>query len=240
MRAERMEQQQAAFGKQQDRIAHLQKFIDRFKAKASKAKQAQSRVKALDRMEKIAPLLAEAIPPDLAGQSAVVVGWGPAGQRIGELLQVLGLRLTVVRHRPEPAGAGLHTVTYDRLRECLHEAHWLVLVCPLSDRTRGLVNADMLAALPRGACLVNVARGEVVDESAVVDALRSGQLGGAHLDVFNHEPLDANSPLWDLPNVILTPHSAGHSQGNADRVTEIFIGNLRAWVRGEGMRNLVR
>ncbi len=186
-----------------------------------------------------APLLGEAIPPDLAGQSAVVVGWGPAGQRIGELLQVFGLRVTVVRHRAEPAGPGLPTLTYDRLRECLPGAHWLVLVCPLTDLTRGLVDADMLATLPRGAFLVNVARGEVVEESAVVAALRSGQLGGAHLDVFSHEPLAASSPLWDMPNVLLTPHAAGHSQGNVARVSQIFVANLRAWARGEDMRNLV-
>jgi phosphoglycerate dehydrogenase-like enzyme len=184
-------------------------------------------------------LLADAPPPDLAGQSAVVVGWGPAGQRIGELLQVLGLRLTVVRHRDEPAGAGVRTLTYDRLREGLPDAQWLVLVCPLSERTRGLVDAAMLAALPRGAFLVNVARGEVVDEHAVIEALRTGQLGGAHLDVFSHEPLHAHSPLWDLPNVILTPHAAGHSQGNAGRVKQIFIQNLRAWAHGLEMRNRV-
>lgn len=194
---------------------------------------------AAQREHRWAPLLGDAIPPDLAGQSAVVVGWGPAGQRIGELLQVLGLRVTVVRHRAEPARPGMPTLTYDRLRECLPGAQWLVLVCPLTALTRGLVDADMLATLPRGACLVNVSRGEVVDESAVVAALRSGQLGGAHLDVFSHEPLAADSPLWDLPNVLLTPHAAGHSQGNVARVSQIFIENLRAWVQGMELRNQV-
>lgn len=192
---------------------------------------------AAQRERRWAPLLGDAIPPDLAGQSVVVVGWGPAGQRIGELLQVLGLRVTVVRHRTESAGAGIPTLTYDRLHECLPGAQWLVLVCPLTERTRGLLDADKLALLPRGAFLVNVARGEVVDELAVEAALRSGQLGGAHLDVFRHEPLAASSPLWDLPNVLLTPHAAGHSQGNVARVSQIFIENLRAWVQGADMRN---
>lgn len=187
-----------------------------------------------------APLLAEAIPPDLEGQCAVVVGWGPAGRRIAELLQVLGVRVKVVRHQAVSAGPDFPTVTYDGLRQTLHDAQWLVLVCPLSEHTRGLVDARTLAALPRGAHLINVARGEVIDEAALIDALRSGHLAGAHLDVFTREPLEPESPLWDLPNVILTPHSAGHSQGNAGRVCGIFLDNLQAWAQGRALRNAVQ
>ncbi|MGK9872187.1 NAD(P)-dependent oxidoreductase, partial [Salmonella enterica subsp. enterica] len=87
--------------------------------------------------------------------------------------------------------------------------------CPLTDETRGLIGAEALCRLPDGAHLVNVARGEVVDEPALIAALREGRLAGAYLDVFAHEPLPTDSPLWDMPNVIVTPHSAGFSDGNA-------------------------
>jgi phosphoglycerate dehydrogenase-like enzyme len=186
-----------------------------------------------------APLYGDVMPPDLAGQTAVVVGWGPAGQRIGELMQVLGVKLIVVRHREEPVSPEVPTFTYAQMAQTLPAADWLVLVCPLSELTRQLVDAPMLAHLPRGAQLINVARGEVVDEPALIAALQSGHLGGAYLDVFAHEPLDATSPLWALPNVILTPHAAGHSAGNFARVAQIFIDNLGAWVEGGSLRNRV-
>ncbi|MDP9602920.1 UNVERIFIED_ORG: phosphoglycerate dehydrogenase-like enzyme [Variovorax paradoxus] len=86
---------------------------------------------------------------------------------------------------------------------------------------------------------MNVSRGEVVDEAALIDALHNGALSGAYLDVFAHEPLPAGSPLWDLPNVIVTPHTAGHSDGNEARVATMFLDNLRRWVRGEPLLNRV-
>jgi phosphoglycerate dehydrogenase-like enzyme len=103
-----------------------------------------------------------------------------------------------------------------------------------------VIDATALALLPPHARLVNVARGEVVDEPALIAALQSGRLAGAFLDVFAHEPLPAHSPLWDLPNVIVTPHSAGLSDGNAARVTRMFLDNLRRWNTGEPLRNLAR
>jgi phosphoglycerate dehydrogenase-like enzyme len=121
----------------------------------------------------------------------------------------------------------------------LPRTDWLLLACPLSDRTRGLIDAAALARMPAGARLVNVSRGEVVDEPALIDALRSGALAGAYLDVFAHEPLPADSPLWSLPNVIVTPHSAGHSDGNEARVAAIFLDNLRRWVRNQPLVNRV-
>jgi phosphoglycerate dehydrogenase-like enzyme len=106
----------------------------------------------------------------------------------------------------------------------------LVLACPLTDKTRQLVNAHTLSLLPQGAHLINVARGEVVDESALVAALQGGHLGGAFLDVFAHEPLPVASALWALPQVMVTPHAAGHSDGNEHRVGQMFLDNLRHWV----------
>jgi phosphoglycerate dehydrogenase-like enzyme len=108
---------------------------------------------------------------------------------------------------------------------------------PVEPETRRLVDAEALALLPRGAMLVNVARGEIVDETALVEALRSGHLGGAFLDVFEHEPLPADSPLWTLPNTLVSPHSAGHSAGNAARWSALFADNLGRWSRGETLHN---
>lgn len=186
-----------------------------------------------------APLVGEArAPRDLAGQTAVVVGWGPIGQRLGAFLRLLGLRLVVVRQSPaQVEGEGVETVSFAGLSAVLPRADWLVLACPLTAQTRGLVNRAALAALPASACLVNVARGEVVVESDLIAALQDGRLGGAYLDVFEHEPLGRDSPLWGLANVIVTPHSAGHSDGNHRRVCELFLANLARWHAGQPLQH---
>ena len=131
-------------------------------------------------------------------------------------------------------------VAYGEIAAQLPATDWLVLACPLTELTRGLVDAAALAALPRGAHVVNVARGEVIVEKELIEALRSGHLGGAWLDVFEHEPLDPASPLWDLPRVMISPHSSAHSQGNYDRVGEIFVDNLGRFVEGKPLRNAVK
>jgi phosphoglycerate dehydrogenase-like enzyme len=122
----------------------------------------------------------------------------------------------------------------------LLKADWLILACPLTDITRGLINRHALALLPPGAHLINVSRGEVVNEADLIDALQSGQLAGAFLDVFAHEPLAADSPLWDLTNVIVTPHTAGHSDGHFERVAQAFVGNLARWLANQPLLNQVR
>ena len=166
------------------------------------------RLLSAQREHRWAPLIATGLPRDLQGQTAVIVGWGPVGQEIGRLLGALGLDLVVVR-RQAGESAGLRTIATAQLRDVLPRADWLVLACPLTPETRGLVDASTLALLPAHAGLVNVARGEVVDEGALIEALRQQRLGGAYLDVFATEPLATDSPLWDLPNAIATPHSAG-------------------------------
>ena len=118
----------------------------------------------------------------------------------------------------------------------LPQTDWLLLACPLTDQTRRLVDARALALLPPGAGWINVSRGEVVVEADLVAALRSGHLGSAYLEVFEPEPLVADSPLWALEQVIVTPHSAGHAQGNAQRVNAMFIANLACWCAGQPLR----
>jgi phosphoglycerate dehydrogenase-like enzyme len=192
---------------------------------------------AAQREHRWAPLIATGLPRDLQGQTAVVVGWGPVGQEIARLLRALGLRVVIVR-RQACAAEGVTVVADTQLHEVLPTADWLLLACPLNERTRGLVGARELALLPAHCGLVNVARGEVVDEEALVEALRARRIAGAYLDVFAHEPLPPDSPLWDLPNVVCTPHSAGFSDGNEQRVARMFLDNLARFVRGEPLANI--
>ncbi len=185
------------------------------------------------------PLIKTGLPRDLGGQTAVIVGWGGIGQQLGAVLRVLGLRVVVVRSSATPAGEGIETVAYETIHSVLPQADWLLLACPLTDRTRGLISASALTLLPTGAHVVNVARGEVIDETALIESLQNGRLAGAYLDVFAHEPLSAQSPLWDMPNVIASPHSAGFSDANAAKVEEVFLDNLGRRLQGQTMRNLV-
>ena len=188
--------------------------------------------------KKWAPLLGSQLPPDLSGQTALLVGWGPIAQRVAQFLSVLGLRLKVVRQKAQigslakPGGdfSQPEMLTFETLDSALPSTDWIVLMCPLTDTTRGLINARRLNLLPPGAGLVNVSRGEVVVESDLIEALQNGSLGSAYLDVFEHEPLSQTSPLWHLPNVIVTPHSAGFSAGNELRVSHMFLDNLTSWV----------
>ncbi|WP_445263669.1 D-2-hydroxyacid dehydrogenase [Ramlibacter sp. PS3R-8] len=195
---------------------------------------------AAQRRHEWAPLITSGLPRDLHGQTAVVVGWGPVGREIGRLLQAIGLSLIVVRRTAAAPRPGMRTVCDTELHEVLPRADWLVLACPLTQRTEGLVGARELALLPSHCGIVNVARGEVIVQEALVEALRGRRIAGAYLDVFAYEPLPADSPLWDLPNVILTPHSAGFSDGNAERVARMFLDNLGRWSRGEALANLAR
>jgi phosphoglycerate dehydrogenase-like enzyme len=191
------------------------------------------------------PMMGERMPRDLPGQTATVVGWGPIGQKLGSLLQALGMHVVAVRQQalakpPNPSDPhSVEMVTFEDWQQVLPKTDWLVLACPLTPKTRQLVNAQALALLPAGAHLVNVARGEVVDEPALIAALQSGQLGGAFLDVFAHEPLPQESPLWAMPQVMVTPHAAGHSDGNEHRVAQMFLDNLSVWVQGQPLRNVV-
>ncbi|MEI7874950.1 MAG: D-2-hydroxyacid dehydrogenase [Alphaproteobacteria bacterium] len=183
------------------------------------------------------PRIGERAPRDLKGQCAVVVGLGPIGRNIATLLKVLGMKVIGVRRSPEPVEPCDRTIAYDRLGEVLPEADWLILCCPASPLTVGIANAAAFAAMPAGAHFVNVARGEIAVEADVIAALASGKLAGAYLDVFEREPLDPASPLWDMPDVLVSPHTAGHSLGQNEAIFEIFLDNLARWRAGQKLRN---
>jgi phosphoglycerate dehydrogenase-like enzyme len=179
-------------------------------------------------------------PRDLAGQTLLVVGLGGIGSEIARIARALGLYVIGVRRSAASPGVPVdELVPPARLREMLPRADWLAIACPLTDETRGWIDASALALLPDGAHVLNVARGEIVDEPALIAELRSGRIAGAYLDVFAVEPLPDSSPLWSLPNAIVTPHAAALSAGNAARTAEHFLANLARWARGEPLANRV-
>jgi phosphoglycerate dehydrogenase-like enzyme len=175
---------------------------------------------------------------DLQGLVLGVVGLGPIGLEVARLGAALGMRVVGARRTPrgdEPC----ETWPLARLDELVGLADALVLALPLAEETRHLLDARRLALVKPGAWLVNVGRGGLVEEPALVEALRAGRLGGAGLDVFETEPLPPESPLWTLPNVIVTPHNSGDTKENWPRACEIFADNLGRFARGEPLRNEV-
>lgn len=176
-------------------------------------------------------------PRDLGGQHAVIVGLGPIGQNIARLLKALGMTTTGVRRKADPVPPCDATIAYEDIGSVLPKADCLILCCPSSPLTRGIANKTAFDAMPKGSLFINVARGDVAVERDVIAALQSGQLAGAYLDVFEREPLDPASPLWDMPNVIVSPHTASHSQGQAEAVFQIFLDNLALWRAGQPLRN---
>jgi phosphoglycerate dehydrogenase-like enzyme len=183
------------------------------------------------------PRLGERSPRDLKGQCAVIVGLGPIGRNIARLLKALEMRTVGVRRSAEAVPNCDKVVAYADLPGVLPQADWLILCCPASQVTRGIANAGVFAALPKGAHFINVSRGEIAVEKDVIAALQSGHLAGAYLDVFEREPLDPASPLWDMPNVLISPHTASHSLGQNEAIFEIFLENLARFRAGQKLRN---
>ncbi len=186
------------------------------------------------------PMRVADLPRDLKGQAVLILGLGKIGKEIARLARVLGLYVIGVKRsgrQPDDDVDELHPP--ERLSKLLPKSDWLVITCPLTPETRGLVNAELIAKLPQGAHVINIARGEVVDEPALIAALNSGHLAGAYLDVFEKEPLPEDSPLWDMPNVFISPHSSAAAAGNDERVYRMFVENLKRWSRGEPLLNEV-
>lgn len=176
---------------------------------------------------------------ELAGKTLLVVGLGAVGQRIAQVAAALGMRVLGIRRTPGPLPDIEHVAGIEGLPEHLPEADFVVLVTPLTPETRGLIGERELRLMKQDAYLVNVARGGVVDEKALVHALREGWIAGAGLDVFEQEPLPADSPLWEMPNVIITGHYGGVSPAYDDRAFEVFLDNLHRYRAGQPLRNVV-
>jgi phosphoglycerate dehydrogenase-like enzyme len=177
----------------------------------------------------------------LNGQRMGIVGLGAVGLELVKIAAPFGFRITAIRRRAlEAKPDGVEEVwPPDRLHELLAQSDVVVLAVPHTPETRRLIDQAALDRIKRGALLVNVARGKLIDDDAVVAALRDGRLGGAALDVFTEEPLPADSPYWDMPNVIVTPHTSGATQDYWTSLVALFSDNLRRLERGETLRNVV-
>jgi len=187
----------------------------------------------------------------LRGSTALVVGYGSIGREIARQLSALGVRILAAKARPDKWADDGYRVPgtgdpdgsipdrmegLDRLVELGRGADLLIVTVPLTDDSRGLIDREVIAALPAHAWLVNISRGPLVDEPALLDALRGGRLGGAVLDVFAEEPLPPDSPWWEAPNTIVTPHASGVTLRYFDR---LVIENVRRYLAGEPLLNQV-
>jgi D-3-phosphoglycerate dehydrogenase len=177
---------------------------------------------------------------DLTGATVGIVGLGGVGRRLAEVLRPFRVKILATDWFPVRKPAGVEFLgPPEALPEVLAAADILFLCAPLTEHTRDLIDERALARMKPGAILVNVARGRLVDEVALVAALESGRLDSAALDVTPEEPPAADSPLWRAPRLVITPHVAGQSGRRIDAMTEFFCDNLRRYLRGEALRNLV-
>ncbi len=177
----------------------------------------------------------------LAGRRMGIVGLGAIGQAVARLAAAFGMEVRGIRRRvgePVPPGV-LEVLPPDRLPDLLTTSDVVVLASALTADTEGLIGLEELRRMPRHAILVNVGRGGLVREADLVEALREGLIGGAALDVFTREPLDPQSPLWTLPDVIISPHVSGAIERYWDLIADLFIENLRRFERGEELLNVV-
>jgi phosphoglycerate dehydrogenase-like enzyme len=177
----------------------------------------------------------------LHGQRMAIVGLGAIGLEVAKLAAPFGMHVSAVRKRvdrPVPACVE-EVVAADRLLELLSRSDVIVLAAPLTGETRELIGSAALARVKRGALLVNVGRGKLLNDAAVIEALKDGRLAGAALDVFAREPLDPASPYWDLPNVIVTPHISGAMEDYWTPLVALFSENLRRFEAGLPLINVI-
>jgi phosphoglycerate dehydrogenase-like enzyme len=175
----------------------------------------------------------------LAGSRVLLVGLGGVGRHVARTLADLGVAVWGVRRSEGAPPEGVtRLVARGDLRDALGHVDALVLACPYTAETHHLIGAAELAALPSGAFVVNISRGQVVDEPALIEALRSGHLGGAVLDVFEEEPLPSDSPLWGMANVLVSPHSASTVGSENELIVELFVDNLGRYLAGHPLRNV--
>jgi phosphoglycerate dehydrogenase-like enzyme len=170
----------------------------------------------------------------LNGKTLLIVGIGRIGSGLARLAQAFEMRVIATRRDPSAGAQGAHAVyAHDRLPELLPQADIVALTCPLTPQTENLIDANAISLLKPSATLINVARGRVVDEEALIKALQEKRVAAAGLDVTREEPLPAASPLWTMPNVLITPHTAGETQRYEDAVIDILLDNLERMWRGE-------
>lgn len=171
---------------------------------------------------------------ELRGKTLGIIGLGSIGREVARLGTAFGMRVIAAKRTPGPPLEGVNrVVSLEGMEMVLKESDYLVLTVPLTPETQGLIGAKQLAVMKPSAIIINVARGEVLDETALIDALRSKRIAGAGLDVFDAEPLPEDSPLWQLDNCLITPHCAALSPQYMTRATDLFCRNLDAYLKGE-------
>jgi phosphoglycerate dehydrogenase-like enzyme len=171
-----------------------------------------------------------------------IVGYGSIGAEVARLLEPFGTRIVATRRRPELGSGGRANVEVwgiDRLHDLLREADIVLIAAPLTDETAGLIGPDELQAMSGHAWLINIARGRLIDETALRRGLANGWIAGAVLDVFDEEPLPADSPLYDTPNLVITPHTSWSSDKVVERSIDLFVANLERYLGGQPLENLV-
>ncbi|HEU0138455.1 MAG TPA: D-2-hydroxyacid dehydrogenase [Bryobacteraceae bacterium] len=179
---------------------------------------------------------------EVHGQTMGIVGYGEIGRAAAERAHALGMKTIALRRRPELSSDDPlvdRTVGPDGLFDLLREADYVVVSAALTPSTRGMIGEAELNAMKRSAVLINVGRGPVVVESALVRALRENRIKGAALDVFDEEPLPVGHPFYDLENVLLSPHSADHTATWLDEAMQLFVENFERFVKGEPLHNVV-
>ena len=177
---------------------------------------------------------------ELDGQTLFLIGVGEIGRETARLAKAFGMRTVGIRRSPKPPPEHIDEVHGpDRLAELAGRADAMVVSLPLTDQTAGLIDRATIEALPPSCIFVNLGRGGVVDEPALVEALQEGRIAGAVLDVFATEPLPQDSPLWALPNVLVTPHAVALSARENERIAELFVANLRRYLDGEPLAKVV-
>lgn len=176
---------------------------------------------------------------EMKGKIAVFLGAGHIAREIAARLRPFGVKLRAIRRRAQVDAAFDESFAIGELSSRVQDADWLIVTAPLTSSTRGVVNGPVISRLPPRCRFVNVARGEIVDEPALTDALREGRLAGAILDVFSEEPLPDDHPLWDLPGVLVLPHTTWRSPQVQDKQLDLFEKNVRRFLRGEALVNVV-
>lgn len=177
---------------------------------------------------------------ELAASNLAILGAGPIGANLARMAAALGMHVRVMRRDPQRRVPHAEAVVPPAdLHALLGWADFVVLAVPLTEETRGLIDQAALRAMKSSAFLINIVRGEVIDEDALVRCLRVGGLAGAALDVFAQEPLPAEHPFWGLPNLVLTPHISGYTPSYFDKMLAIFEDNLARYVDGRPLRNVV-
>lgn len=179
-------------------------------------------------------------PREVRSATLVAVGLGSIGAEVAQMAAALRMQVIGVREHPERGAAGAHEVVgYGSLDEALSRADFVALAAPLTERTRHLIDARRLQLFKLGAFLINVSRGALVDEAALVKALRDRRIAGAALDVFEEEPLSRWSPLWKMPQVLITPHTAFLTENVWHRHYEVFTANLKRYMAGQALEGVV-